>query len=380
MTTTEPKSPYGRGFIAAATILTTILACGAVLLLKAPPHPPQPPPPSPPPATPVRHRAGRRALPPPHPGRTAHPPPPPDLAPKPKVRVQRRARSDLRPHGRPRSSGATSASGDGRLRSPPPARRATPYSSGSASDLGAATGSGDTSGKGVVVAGGGSSVPVGGAWGGWVGSESAGGGAALLGVRAGSGDRDGFRRCFAHSPTGAVFAAYNVIAAMADQHQALATVGKLMVPGRDTEELLKQLRKRPDDQDEADPDRRLSEYSTRAAIAPPSCSPSRSDRLRQRHLHADLARRRLATGRATARPTRRRAVLATARPHRLRPLERCLMCRSVDLGCHIKEGFQQAARTASPTRPACSARLPKRRPALPRHLLDQGRLTHARHR
>ncbi|MEU0092916.1 hypothetical protein [Kribbella sp. NPDC006257] len=61
-------------------------------------------------------------------------------------------------------------------------------------------------------------------------------------------DRDGFRRCFAHSPTGAVFAAYNVIAAMADQHQALATVGKLMLPGPETDALLKQLRKETADE------------------------------------------------------------------------------------------------------------------------------------
>jgi hypothetical protein len=62
-------------------------------------------------------------------------------------------------------------------------------------------------------------------------------------------DRDGFRRCFAHSPTGAVFATYNVIAAMADQHQALATVGKLMLPGPDTDALLKQLRKESAEED-----------------------------------------------------------------------------------------------------------------------------------
>ena len=62
-------------------------------------------------------------------------------------------------------------------------------------------------------------------------------------------DSDGFRRCFAHSPTGAVYAAYNVIAAMADQRQALATVGKLMLPGPDTDALLADLRKEPADED-----------------------------------------------------------------------------------------------------------------------------------
>jgi len=52
-------------------------------------------------------------------------------------------------------------------------------------------------------------------------------------------DPDGFRHCFAHSPTGAVFAAYNVVAAFADQDQAIATIRKLMVPGPDTDALLR---------------------------------------------------------------------------------------------------------------------------------------------
>ncbi|TCC56981.1 hypothetical protein E0H73_31315 [Kribbella pittospori] len=50
-------------------------------------------------------------------------------------------------------------------------------------------------------------------------------------------DPDGFRHCFAHSPTGAVFAAYNVVAAFADQEQALATIKKLVVPGPDADAL-----------------------------------------------------------------------------------------------------------------------------------------------
>ncbi|TDO56628.1 hypothetical protein EV651_11215 [Kribbella sp. VKM Ac-2571] len=56
-------------------------------------------------------------------------------------------------------------------------------------------------------------------------------------------DADGFRRCFAHSPTGAVFAAYNVVAALADQRQVLATVQKLMVPGVNADALIRELRK-----------------------------------------------------------------------------------------------------------------------------------------
>jgi hypothetical protein len=62
-------------------------------------------------------------------------------------------------------------------------------------------------------------------------------------------DSDGFRRCFAHSPTGAVYAAYNAVAAMADQRKVLATVGKLMLPGPDRDALLADLRKEPADED-----------------------------------------------------------------------------------------------------------------------------------
>ncbi|ADB29265.1 hypothetical protein Kfla_0136 [Kribbella flavida DSM 17836] len=56
-------------------------------------------------------------------------------------------------------------------------------------------------------------------------------------------DPDGFRRCFAHSPTGALFAAYNAVAAVGDQRQAVPTAGKLMLPGPDTDSLLRELRK-----------------------------------------------------------------------------------------------------------------------------------------
>lgn len=56
-------------------------------------------------------------------------------------------------------------------------------------------------------------------------------------------DADGFRRCFAHSPTGAVFAGYNAVAALADQRQAIPTVQKLMIPGANTDALIQELRK-----------------------------------------------------------------------------------------------------------------------------------------
>ncbi len=56
-------------------------------------------------------------------------------------------------------------------------------------------------------------------------------------------DADGFRHCFAQSPTGAVFAAYNAVAALADQRQAIPTVQKLMLPGPGTDALIRELRK-----------------------------------------------------------------------------------------------------------------------------------------
>ncbi|HZX04820.1 hypothetical protein [Kribbella sp.] len=55
-------------------------------------------------------------------------------------------------------------------------------------------------------------------------------------------DPDGFRRCFAHSPTGAVYAAYNALAALADVSQAVPTVKKLMLPGANTDALIAALR------------------------------------------------------------------------------------------------------------------------------------------
>ncbi|WP_410786958.1 hypothetical protein [Kribbella sp. C-35] len=56
----------------------------------------------------------------------------------------------------------------------------------------------------------------------------------------GTTDSDGFRHCFAHSPTGAVYAAYSAIAAIADQSKLVPTVKKLMVPGSATDSLLRQ--------------------------------------------------------------------------------------------------------------------------------------------
>jgi hypothetical protein len=57
----------------------------------------------------------------------------------------------------------------------------------------------------------------------------------------GTTDADGFRHCFAHSPTGALYAAYNAIAAIADQAEIVPTVKKLMVPGAATDSLIREV-------------------------------------------------------------------------------------------------------------------------------------------
>jgi hypothetical protein len=54
-------------------------------------------------------------------------------------------------------------------------------------------------------------------------------------------DADGFRHCFAHSPTGALYAAYSAIAAIADQSKVVPTARKLMVPGAATDSLIQEL-------------------------------------------------------------------------------------------------------------------------------------------
>ncbi|GAA0573974.1 hypothetical protein HPO96_17035 [Kribbella sandramycini] len=56
-------------------------------------------------------------------------------------------------------------------------------------------------------------------------------------------DPDGFRRCFAHSPTGALYAAYNALAAMADQSKLVSIARRLMLPSAETEQLIRQLSK-----------------------------------------------------------------------------------------------------------------------------------------
>ncbi|MEV8377302.1 hypothetical protein AB0P21_31470 [Kribbella sp. NPDC056861] len=58
-------------------------------------------------------------------------------------------------------------------------------------------------------------------------------------------DPDGYRHGFAHSPTGALYAAYNAIAALADQSRTIPTTRKLMLPGRDTNALIEHLKTEP---------------------------------------------------------------------------------------------------------------------------------------
>lgn len=54
-------------------------------------------------------------------------------------------------------------------------------------------------------------------------------------------DGDGFRRCFAHSPTGAVFAAYHSVAALADDDHVVPNAARVLLPGPDTDRMLADL-------------------------------------------------------------------------------------------------------------------------------------------
>ena len=53
-------------------------------------------------------------------------------------------------------------------------------------------------------------------------------------------DEDGFRHCFAHSPTGAVYAAYNAIASLSDNAALAQTTRKLLLPGPDRDRVLRE--------------------------------------------------------------------------------------------------------------------------------------------
>ncbi len=206
MNKNEDQSPYGRGFVAACIVIGAVLLCGALLLITGLT------------STPSDATAGAT---------TTQP-------------VQASSVE----------SGTTSAAPE----SGPDAtgQPATPAAAtGSATTASGTTGSGTTgSGSSGQSAGGGCALPAGDqsiptkppASDGWdvsrrvVVPRSNTFGPAKT-------DPDGFRRCFAHSPTGAVYAAYNAIAALADQRQSIPTVQKLMSPGPNTDALIRELRK-----------------------------------------------------------------------------------------------------------------------------------------
>ena len=54
-------------------------------------------------------------------------------------------------------------------------------------------------------------------------------------------DADGFRHCCAHSPTGALYAAYNAVAALDDNTAPLPTARKLLLPGPDRDRMLAEI-------------------------------------------------------------------------------------------------------------------------------------------
>ncbi|WP_328331823.1 hypothetical protein OHA70_12425 [Kribbella sp. NBC_00382] len=180
---TEPaeKSPYGPGFIAACITLTAILACGALLLLTNPSD-----------TDPASSVVGAQPS-------------------QPTSSQRGGASSTAQPVAQPSSSTSTGSSGTSSSCGLADGDQAVPSNRPPKADLWEIS-------RRVV-------VPRSSAYG------------------PGKTDPDGFRRCFAHSPTGAVYAAYNVIAALADQSRILPTATKLMVPGRDTDLLLQEVRK-----------------------------------------------------------------------------------------------------------------------------------------
>lgn len=183
MSETEAKSPFGRGFVAACIVITAVLACGGILLITGA---------SSDDSSPNTSTAGTSAAPGP---------------------------ATVGVEARPEASGSASQGGQ-------------PIDTGS----GAANRCGLPDGDQTPPS---DKAPTADGWEvsrrAVVPRSSAYGPAKT--------DADGFRHCFAHSPTGAVYAAYNVIAALADQSKAAGTVGKLMVPGRDTDALLREVRK-----------------------------------------------------------------------------------------------------------------------------------------
>ncbi|WP_433013198.1 hypothetical protein [Kribbella sp. CA-294648] len=207
MSETEDQSPFGRGFVAACIIIGAVLACGGVLLV-----------------TGLSSDAGSQAA----------------------VRGPASASGDSRSGGAGSGDPGSAEPGGGDAgqvkgsvgAEPSGGQPSLPGSESGATPGPEMTGTANRCG----LSDGEQAIPSGKAPGvdGWeVSRRVVVPRSAAYGP--GKTDGDGFRRCFAHSPTGAVYAAYNVIAALADQTKAVATARKLMLPGRDTDTLIEQL-------------------------------------------------------------------------------------------------------------------------------------------
>ncbi|MFI5710431.1 hypothetical protein [Kribbella sp. NPDC051620] len=256
MTEPEEKSPYGPGFIAACITLTAILACGALLLFTAPSTTPT----SANPTCPDGATTGTSAD-----GGVAGGSPSADSS----------AAGGQSECGAGEPEGGAAGDGSaGGVDQPSTAGSGQPSTAASSlqdpsqsSQQGATPGTPQPAGEAVALPSGSTST------------GSSGGTASSCGLTdgdqatpssqppkadlwevsrrvvvprssaygPGKTDSDGFRRCFAHSPTGAVYAAYNVIAALADQTKIIPTATKLMVPGRNTDLLLQEVRKETPD-------------------------------------------------------------------------------------------------------------------------------------
>jgi hypothetical protein len=192
MNDNEDQSPYGRGFIAACIVIGAILLCGALLLIT---------------------------------GLTSN------------ATGTTQAASATEPAQTTSAESGTTPSESGPESTGQPA---TPSAETGAATTGS-TGTGRSAGGGCALSAGDQNVPTKPpAVDGWdvsrrvVVPRSNTFGPAKT-------DPDGFRHCFAHSPTGAVYAAYNVIAAIADQRKVIPTARKLMVPGPATDALIRDL-------------------------------------------------------------------------------------------------------------------------------------------
>ena len=88
--------------------------------------------------------------------------------------------------------------------------------------------------------------------------------------RAGEGRRTDCRSCFAHSPTGALYAAVNVIAMTADPDQRGAFIRQLTVPGVGRQRALAELARSSDAENEATVLQvsgfRIADYRNRAVV------------------------------------------------------------------------------------------------------------------